>query len=289
MCHCSNEGVEWAPNKSQHTKLTLEKKFFPPLLPKFKLTTFQSQVWPSYQQAILAEKVKKSAKHKQKNFTTDPQQAQRVETACKKPRWWPRQVVPCSVQLKVWLGLAQHAQLHHFLAGEGNWHHHQWHFLQGRNWAYVSCPPFLCSETTCVVCQIWSWSENHLARHSERGKKTRQTGRGGKPTSGNGQAWSQKKRWKDNIRKLTGKEFAMSQRAVKNRSKWRKLVAKLYVVPLRPSLLRDRSDDGRLLPWGRLYIFCRVRESKPRRQRGGILRKPIYVPCTTQYTFFFFF
>ena len=154
-------------------------------------------------------------------------------------------------------------------------------------------PPDHRTETQAEV--VWSCvpfirsSLNHLARHSERGKKTRQTGRGGKPTSGNGQAWSQKKRWKDNIRKLTGKEFAMSQRAVKNRSKWRKLVAKLYVVPLRPSLLRDRSDDGRLLPWGRLYIFCRVRESKPRRQRGGILRKPIYVPCTTQYTFFFFF
>ena len=27
MCHCSNTGVEWTPNKSQHTKLTLEKKF----------------------------------------------------------------------------------------------------------------------------------------------------------------------------------------------------------------------------------------------------------------------
>ena len=33
--------------------------------------------------------------------------------------------------------------------------------------------------------------QNCLARHSERGKKTRQTrGRGGKTTSGNGQAWS---------------------------------------------------------------------------------------------------
>ena len=32
-------------------------------------------------------------------------------------------------------------------------------------------------------------SQNHLARHSERGKKA-DTGRGGKTTSGNGQAWS---------------------------------------------------------------------------------------------------
>ena len=55
--------------------------------------------------------------------------------------------------------------------------------------------------------------KNHLARHSERGKKTR--------------------------RKWTGLEFGKSQRAVKNREKWRKLVAKLSVVPQRPSQLRD--------------------------------------------------
>ena len=26
MCHCSNPGMEWTPDKSQHTKLSLEKK-----------------------------------------------------------------------------------------------------------------------------------------------------------------------------------------------------------------------------------------------------------------------
>ena len=41
-------------NRSQHTKLTLEKKILPPLLWEFKLTTFQSQVQCSYQQAIPA-------------------------------------------------------------------------------------------------------------------------------------------------------------------------------------------------------------------------------------------
>ena len=56
--------------------------------------------------------------------------------------------------------------------------------------------------------------KNHLARHSERGKKTRQ-----------------RKRWEDNIREWTGLEFARSQRAVENRGKWRKLVAKSSVVP----------------------------------------------------------
>ena len=41
----------------------------------------------------------------------------------------------------------------------------------------------------------------------------------------------QRKRWEDNIREWTGLEFAKSQRAVKNRKKWRKLVAISYVVP----------------------------------------------------------
>ena len=50
----------------------------------------------------------------------------------------------------------------------------------------------------------------------------------------------QRKKWEDNIREWTGLEFTKSQRAVENREKWRKLVAKLYVVPQRPSRLRDR-------------------------------------------------
>ena len=53
-CHCGNTGVEWTPNKSQHTKLTLEKKIFPPLLPGFELATFRSRVRRSNQQAIPA-------------------------------------------------------------------------------------------------------------------------------------------------------------------------------------------------------------------------------------------
>ena len=47
------------------------------------------------------------------------------------------------------------------------------------------------------------------------------------------------KRWEDNIREWTGLEFSKSQKAVENREKW-KLVAKLLVVPQRPSRLRDR-------------------------------------------------
>ena len=41
----------------------------------------------------------------------------------------------------------------------------------------------------------------------------------------------QRKRWEDNIREWTGLELGKSQRAVENREKWRKLVAKSSVVP----------------------------------------------------------
>ena len=50
----------------------------------------------------------------------------------------------------------------------------------------------------------------------------------------------QRKRWEDNIREWTGLGFSRSQRAVENREKWRKLVAKSSVVPQGPSWLRNR-------------------------------------------------
>ena len=48
----------------------------------------------------------------------------------------------------------------------------------------------------------------------------------------------QREMWEDNIRKWTGLEFGKSQRAVENREKWRKLVAKSSVVPQRPSRVK---------------------------------------------------
>ena len=44
----------------------------------------------------------------------------------------------------------------------------------------------------------------------------------------------QRKRWEDNVREWTGLEFVKSQRAVENREKWRKLVAKC--VPKTPAV-----------------------------------------------------
>ena len=74
-----------------------------------------------------------------------------------------------------------------------------------------SCFPFIRS------------GQNRLAGHSERGR-----------TQGR-----QRSRWEDNIREWTGLDFGKSQRAVEDREKWRKLVAKSSVVPQRPSRLRD--------------------------------------------------
>ena len=50
----------------------------------------------------------------------------------------------------------------------------------------------------------------------------------------------QMKRCEDNIGEWTGLEFAKSQRAVENRGKWRKLVAKSSLVTSQPSRLKDR-------------------------------------------------
>ena len=50
----------------------------------------------------------------------------------------------------------------------------------------------------------------------------------------------QRKRWEDNYREWTGLEFGRSQRAVENSEKWRKLVAKSFVVPQQLLRLRDR-------------------------------------------------
>ena len=95
------------------------------------------------------------------------------------------------------------------------------------NWT-TRRPPDDRKETQTAV--VWSClplirsGQNHLASHSERGKKT----------------WQTEKRWEDNIREWTGLEFAKCQRRVENRAKRRKLVVKSSVVPQRPSRLRDR-------------------------------------------------
>ena len=62
---------------------------------------------------------------------------------------------------------------------------------------------------------VWSCLPFIIARHREREKKTRQT----------------EEEVEDNIREWTGLEFAKSLRAMENREKWRKLVAKSSVVP----------------------------------------------------------
>ena len=49
---CGHTGVERTLEKSQYTKLTLEKKILPPLLPGFELATLWSRVLRSYQLVI---------------------------------------------------------------------------------------------------------------------------------------------------------------------------------------------------------------------------------------------
>ena len=74
----------------------------------------------------------------------------------------------------------------------------------------------------------------HVSRSSGLAKTILQgTVNGGRSQGG------QRKRWEAKVRKWTSLEFGKSQRAVENRGKWRKLVAKSSVVPQQPSRLRD--------------------------------------------------
>ena len=66
--------------------------------------------------------------------------------------------------------------------------------------------------------------QNHFARHSERGKKTRQTEE---------EVGRQQQAWRPGVHQIP--------EAVENREQWRKLVAKSSVVPQRPSRLRLRD------------------------------------------------
>ena len=59
-------------------------------------------------------------------------------------------------------------------------------------------------------------------------------------TVNRGRSPGRQRRWEENIRQWTGLAFGQSQRAVENREKRRKLVAKSFVVPQRPSRLRER-------------------------------------------------
>ena len=87
--------------------------------------------------------------------------------------------------------------------------------------------------TTVKRCKL-QWY-GHVSHSSSLAKTILQGTKKGRRRQGR-----QRKRWEDNIREWTGVEFAKSQRAVENREKWRKLVAKSSVVPQRPSRLRDR-------------------------------------------------
>ena len=72
---------------------------------------------------------------------------------------------------------------------------------------------------------VWSWWNGHVSHSSGLTKSILQgTVKGGRRQG------RQRNRWED-IREWTGLEFTRSQRAVENREKWRKLVAKSSMVP----------------------------------------------------------
>ena len=94
------------------------------------------------------------------------------------------------------------------------------------NWTTRRYPDARKETQTAVVWSCFPFigsSQNHFARHSERGKKR----------SG------QRKRWEDNIKEWTGLEFGKSQRAVENRENGENWLQNHLWCPQRPSRLRD--------------------------------------------------
>ena len=95
------------------------------------------------------------------------------------------------------------------------------------NWT-IGRPPDHRKETQTAV--VWSClscirsSQNHLARHCEKGKKTRQT----------------EEEVERQHQEMNGPGVRKVPEGSGEQGKWRKLVAKSSVVPQRPSRLRDR-------------------------------------------------
>ena len=52
MCHCGNKGAERTPNKSQHTKLIVEKKYSPAAPAGIRTRDLSIMSPVLYQQAI---------------------------------------------------------------------------------------------------------------------------------------------------------------------------------------------------------------------------------------------
>ena len=94
----------------------------------------------------------------------------------------------------------------------------------------MSCFPFIRS------------GQNHLARHSERGKKTRKT----------------EKEVGTQHQGMDRLDFAKSQRAVENREKWRELVAKSSVVLQRPPAAEGNCDGDDMTQKGPSWVYILV-------------------------------
>ena len=110
------------------------------------------------------------------------------------------------------------------------------------------------SEVVWKCLPFIKFGQNHLARHSERGEKTRQTEKKAwKTTSGNGQTWSSPSprwQWKtEKWRKLVV-ESSVSQRPLKLRDKWSevKYISISRTLRLRPERPHPPSHATPTLP-----------------------------------------
>ena len=97
----------------------------------------------------------------------------------------------------------------------------------------------------------------------------------------------QRNRWEVNIRKWTGLEFAKSQRAVKNREKWRELVVKSSVVPQRPSRLRDKWSEMKWFASFYSELFYLLHETCFRKASSLKVKDKLQQETPSAHAFFF--
>ena len=114
------------------------------------------------------------------------------------------------------------------------WQEAKWHNTRGTRLLLIRVT---CIQASCAPQQEAKW------HNTTRGTRPLCTTDMCVTVKGARRQVRQRKRWEDNIREWTDLEFTKSQRAVENREKWRKLVAKSSWVPQRPSRLEDRWDQ----------------------------------------------
>ena len=148
----------------------------------FQFTSESSQLWTSHMSLVQKWTYHTSAPHVITNdlYNTGTKKTffkeEELNNKTDRYKWWLLVFLFCYCPIKSWVGGGERS-LCQDLAYNRTTQNPPDHCTETQTAVAWTCVPFIRS------------GQNHLARHNERGKKTPRE-RGGKTTSGNGQAWS---------------------------------------------------------------------------------------------------